>query len=169
MLEILVYGSPVLRKKAVPVEIFDETLQHFVDEMIESMMSADGVGLAAPQVGRSLQLAVIDVTVGKEPPLVLINPQITFLSKETEEREEGCLSVPDINVKIVRPSIVSVAYLTATGEKKSIEKAEGLLARAIQHEHDHLNGLMIIDHISMLQRSMLKNKLKKLAESSSRA
>ena len=164
MFEVRLYGDPVLRKKAIPVISFDEKLKTFVDEMIETMIEQDGVGLAAPQVGDSIRLAVIDPTGGVSDPLVLINPEITFFSDDKVDADEGCLSLPDITLKINRSVRVSVKALDENGKEYIIENAEGLLARALQHEIDHLDGLMIVDHVSALQRKMISGKLKKMAK-----
>jgi peptide deformylase len=164
VLEVRIYGDPVLRKKAIPVVSFDEKLKTFVKEMIETMIEQDGVGLAAPQVGESIRLAVIDPTGGVSDPYVLINPEITYLSEEKVDTDEGCLSLPDITLKITRSVRVSVKALDENGKEYIIENAEGLLARALQHEIDHLDGLMIVDHISALQRKMISGKLKKMAK-----
>ena len=163
MLEVRLYGDPVLRKTAIPVVSFDEKLKSFVKEMIKTMIEEDGVGLAAPQVGESIRLAVIDPTGGETDPLVLINPEIFFLSEEKMVADEGCLSVPDITLKITRSISVSVKALDENGKEYIISNADGLLARALQHEIDHLNGIMIVDHISSLQRKMISGKLKKMA------
>jgi peptide deformylase len=160
--DIRYYGDPVLRKTAQPVTVFDNPLKNFLIEMTETMIEKDGVGLAAPQIGESLSVAVIDVTGGEKEPLILINPEIIEKSDEMEEAEEGCLSLPGINLKINRHKTVSVRAFDSEGKEFLIKGADGLLARALQHEIDHLNGIMIIDHISPLQRKMLSTKLKKL-------
>ena len=165
MLEVRIYGDPVLRKTAEPVKTFDDDLKNIVAEMIESLREEDGVGLAAPQVGAPLRIVVIDTTGGEKEPLVLINPEITESSEEMVTAEEGCLSVPGISLSISRHSQVTVKALDLQGKEFTITNADGLLARALQHEIDHLNGIMIVDHISALQRSMISGKLKKLAKS----
>ena len=164
MLELRYYGDPVLRKKAAPVEKFDDDLKEFAAQMIEAMREADGVGLAAPQVGVSIRLAVIDAGGGESPPYVLVNPEIVYSSADTEDYEEGCLSMPGISLKINRPARVSVKAQNENGEFYTIENAEGLLSRALQHETDHLNGILFIDHVSPVQRVLLKSKLKKISE-----
>lgn len=164
MREIRIYGDPVLRKKAKVIEIFDEQLRSFVEEMKETMVMRDGVGLAAPQVGESMRLVVVDTTGGEQPPLVLINPQVVESSDESEDYEEGCLSLPDINLKIERPRNVTVRAQDVDGNTFTIEHAEGLLSRALQHEIDHLDGILIVDHVSPLQRQMISGKLKKMAK-----
>jgi peptide deformylase len=163
MFEVVYYGDPILRKKAKPVTAFDDELRSFIEQMKETMVEYDGLGLAAPQVGRSFQVVTIDATKGEKPPYVIINPEFTYLSKDEVEREEGCLSFPDIHLNITRPAIVSVKALDEFGKPFSIENADDLLARALQHEIDHLNGLLIIDHVSVIQRKMLSGKLKKIA------
>jgi len=163
-LELRYYGDPVLRKAAAPVEKFDEELREFVNAMIEAMRREDGVGLAAPQVGVSLRLAIVDAGGGEQEPYVLINPEIVYSSQEREDYDEGCLSMPGITLKINRPSRVSVKAQNETGEPYVIENAEGLLARALQHEADHLNGILFIDHVSTVQRALLKGKLRKISE-----
>ncbi|MBN1603423.1 MAG: peptide deformylase [Chitinispirillaceae bacterium] len=162
MFDIKIYGDPVLRKTAQPVTVFDSSLKNFLTEMTETMIEKDGVGLAAPQVGESVRIAVIDVTGGEKEPLVLINPEFIEKSEELEEAEEGCLSVPGIHLNITRPKTVSVRAFDSEGKEFFIKDADGLLARALQHETDHLNGIMIVDHISALQKKMLSTKLKKL-------
>lgn len=165
MFEIRIYGDPFLRKTAEPVTRFDEALKQFAEEMVITMREKDGVGLAATQVGRSVRLVVVDPTGGEREPLVLINPVVTAVSKELVEEEEGCLSVPTIREAIERPARVSVTALDTNGKESAIENAEGLLARALQHEIDHLNGILFIDHLSPLRRKLISGKLKKLAKS----
>jgi peptide deformylase len=164
MFQVRIYGDPVLRKTARKIEVFDEMLKRFVEEMTETMKVADGVGLAATQVGDERMVAVIDISAGEEPPLVLINPEFTWKSDETEECDEGCLSLPEITLPVKRPSQVSVVALDAQGKGFTIDKADGLLARALQHEIDHLHGILFIDHVSSLQRAMIGGKLRRLAK-----
>jgi peptide deformylase len=165
MFEVVYYGDPILRKKAKPVTAFDDELRAFIERMKETMVEYDGLGLAAPQVGRSIQVVTIDATKGEKPPYVIINPEFTYLSKDEVEREEGCLSFPDIHLNITRPAVVSVKAFDEFGKPFSLENADDLLARALQHEIDHINGLLIIDHVSVIQRKMLSGKLKKIANS----
>lgn len=165
MMHVRIYGDPVLRKTSQQVEVFDEAFDEFVEEMIDTMQIEDGVGLAANQVGEALQVAVIDTTGGEEPAIVLVNPEITARSEEIVETDEGCLSLPGISLPVKRPAKVSVSALDRNGKPFTIEDAEGLLARALQHEIDHLNGILFIDHVSALQRTMVSGKLKKLAKS----
>jgi peptide deformylase len=162
---IVKYGDPVLEKPAAPVTEFDDKLKKLVDDMFESMYEAHGVGLAAPQIGLSLHLAVIDVTFKEDPDakLVLCNPQII----KTEGRQtssEGCLSIPEFRENVTRPNRVTVRAQDVNG--KWFEKTgEELLARAFLHETDHLNGKLYISHISALKRDLMKRKIRKLMKS----
>ena len=163
MLKIRKYPDPVLRMKAEPVDELTDDLLQLAEEMIDVMYQDDGVGLAAPQVGESVRLIVIDLGEG---PLVLFNPEIVEKNDELEPLEEGCLSFPDIRVNISRPNQVIVHAVNKEGKKVEI-KAEGMAAKVFQHEIDHLNGVLIIDHASSIQRSLLKPKLKKLEKEAS--
>jgi peptide deformylase len=160
------YGAAVLEHPAKPIEKFDEELQKLCADMFESMYAAQGVGLAAPQIGLGLRLAVIDVSAGKNPEakLVLANPEIIHVEGEQRE-EEGCLSVPGFRGNVIRPQYVTVRAQDATG--KSFEmRGEGLLARAFCHEIDHLSGVLFIQHLSMLKRDLIKRKIRKLRKAS---
>lgn len=166
MLEVRLYGDPVLRKIAEPIDKFDDALHKLIEEMVITLRAEDGVGLAAPQIGESIRLVLIDITGGEKDPVVFINPVLFNLSEQKESDDEGCLSLPGITLPVNRHVRVSVRALNAEGKEFVIENAEGLLARALQHEIDHLDGLMIIDHVSALQKTMINNKLKKLKNSS---
>ncbi len=158
---IVKFGDPVLEQKAAPVTKFDDELKKLTEDMFESMYAAQGVGLAAPQIGVARHLAVIDVTVGKNPDakIVLANPQIIHVEGEQRE-EEGCLSLPGFRGHVMRPKFVTVRAQNAAGEWFEM-RGEGLLARAFCHETDHLNGILFIQHLSMLRRDMIKRKIKK--------
>lgn len=158
MLEIVKYPDPILRQKANRIRDIDSEIRQFTDDMIETMYLDEGVGLAAPQVGISKQLVVMDVGQG---PMTLINPEIVRKEDESVSIEEGCLSIPGIRIDVSRSTHVVVRGIDDLGETVEIE-ADGLLARVLQHEIDHLNGILIIDHASSLQRTLLKSKLKKL-------
>ncbi len=160
--KIVKFPDPVLVKETPAVERFDDELQKLVDDMFESMYAAEGVGLAAPQIGVSLRLAVIDVTVGKNPEarLVLANPEIEHFEGEQRE-EEGCLSLPGFRGSVLRPSFVTVRAQNAKGEDWSL-RGEGLLARAFCHEIDHLYGVLFINHLSMLKRDLIRRRVRKL-------
>jgi peptide deformylase len=163
--EIKKFPEPVLKKKAAPVTAFDEDLQCLIDDMVETMYAAPGVGLAAPQVGVSKRLAVIDISSRDEqyPLIVLINPSI--LKSEGEiEFEEGCLSIPEYTAKVTRAEQLIVGCIDREGKDVEIE-AGGLLAIAIQHEIDHLDGLLFIDRISPIKREFFKKRYKKIARS----
>ncbi len=159
---IVKYGDPVLEAPTKRVEKFDEELQALVDDMFESMYAAQGVGLAAPQIGISRRLAVIDVTNGKNPEgrIVCANPQVIHAEGEQRE-EEGCLSVPGFRGHVARPLYVTVRAQDAGGKEFEM-RGEGLLARAFCHEIDHLDGILFISHLSMLKRDMIKRKIRKL-------
>jgi peptide deformylase len=159
---IVKFGDPVLETPAKPVDKFDEELQKLVADMFESMYAARGVGLAAPQIGISLRLAVIDVTDGKNPEakIVCANPEIIHAEGEQRE-EEGCLSLPGFRGYVARPQYVTVSAQDASGTKFQI-RGEQLLARAFCHEIDHLNGTLFIAHLGMLKRDMIKRKIRKL-------
>jgi len=157
------YGDPVLRKTAAPVEVFDDGLRNLVLDMIEALRAANGVGLAAPQIGVSSRVVVIDTEYGEAPPRVFVNPEIISTSDETVVEDEGCLSLPGISLDVKRSARVSVKAQNEKGEEYVIDDASGLLAKALQHEIDHLNGILFIDHVSAVQRGLLRGKLKKIS------
>ena len=159
---IVKYGDPVLEKPTTLVKNFDVELEQLAEDMFASMYAAQGVGLAAPQIGLNLRMAVVDVTGGKNPEakIVLANPQIIHAEGEKRE-EEGCLSVPGFRGYVLRPQFVTVKAQDAKGESFEI-RGEDLLARAFCHEIDHLNGILFIQHLSMLKRDLIKRKIKKL-------
>jgi peptide deformylase len=161
---IVKYGDPVLEKPAAPVEVFDDALRKLLEDMFESMYAAHGVGLAAPQIGISRRIAVIDVTFKEDPnaKLVLVNPEIIH-TEGKQKGSEGCLSIPDFREPVTRPMRVTVKAQDAAG--KWYEKTgEEMLARAFMHETDHLNGRLYIHHISALKRDLMKRKIRKLAK-----
>ncbi len=160
ILRILEVPHPVLKKRAAPVERIDEEVRRLVRDMFETMYEAPGIGLAAPQVGVGRRVCVIDVSEEKNRPLCLVNPRITWRSENLATAEEGCLSLPDQYAEVTRPEAVEVLYLDENGAERSL-RAEGLLARCIQHEVDHLDGILFIDHISALKRNMILRKLAK--------
>ena len=165
-LAITTLPDPILRKVSAPVERIDAELRKLADDMLATMYAAPGVGLAAVQVGVPRRLIVLDTAKGEdEPPcpLVLFNPEIVALGSETREHEEGCLSIPGVRIDIERPSSVTVQFLDRTGKPQELA-AEGLLATAIQHEIDHLNGKLIIDFLSRLKRDIIVRKFKKQAK-----
>lgn len=159
---IVKYGDPVLETPTKPVEKFDDEFRKLTDDMFESMYAAQGVGLAAPQIGISLRVTVIDVTNGKNPEakLVCANPQIIHAEGEQHE-EEGCLSIPGFRGRVMRPAYVTIRAQNLTGEEFEM-RGEGLLARAFCHEIDHLDGILFINHLSILKRDLIKRKIRKL-------
>jgi peptide deformylase len=159
---IVKYGDPILEKPTGLVKKFDEELEQLAEDMFASMYAASGVGLAAPQIGKGLRMAVVDVTSGKNPEakIVLVNPEVIHGEGEKRE-EEGCLSIPGFRGYVVRPQFVTVRAQNAKGETFEM-RGEELLARAFCHEIDHLNGILFIQHLSMLKRDLIKRKIKKL-------
>jgi peptide deformylase len=161
---IVKYGNPVLEKPAEKVTVFDEELKKLIEDMFESMYAARGVGLAAPQIGIPRRIAVVDVTFKEDPDakLVLINPEV--IHKEgRHSQSEGCLSIPDFRENVSRAEIATVRAQDVNG--KLFEKTgDDLLARAFQHETDHLNGKLYISHISALKRDLIKRKIRKLVK-----
>jgi peptide deformylase len=159
---IVKYGDPILEKPGAPVKKFDAELEELAEDMFASMYAAQGVGLAAPQIGKSIRFAVVDVTAGKNPEakIVLANPEIIHAEGEVRE-EEGCLSIPGFRGYVVRPQFVTVKAQNAKGEFFEI-RGENMLARAFCHEIDHLNGILFLQHLGMLKRDLIKRKIKKL-------
>ena len=163
--EILVVPDPVLKQISAPVEVVDDDLRALMDDMLETMYAAPGIGLAAIQVGVPKQVIVMDLAGQDEPPAprYFVNPQILWSSDDTAPYEEGCLSVPEIFDEVERPSQVKLKYLDYDG-KEVIEDAEGLFAVCIQHEMDHLKGVLFIDYLSRLKRERAVAKVKKQAK-----
>ena len=161
---IVKYGDPVLEKPAEKVTVFDEELKKLVEDMFESMYAARGVGLAAPQIGIARRIAVVDVTFKEDPnaKFVLINPEVIH-KQGRHAQSEGCLSIPDFRENVSRAQVVTIRAQDSTGQL--FEKTgEELLARAFQHETDHLNGKLYISHISALKRDLIKRKIRKLVK-----
>ena len=159
---IVNYGDPVLDKPAAAITKFDAELAELAEDMFATMYAAQGIGLAAPQIGKSIRIAVVDVTSGKNPEarIVLVNPEIVHFEGEKRE-EEGCLSIPGFRGYVVRPQFVTIKAQDAKGESFEI-RGEDLLARAFCHEIDHLNGILFLQHLSMLKRDLIRRKIKKL-------
>ena len=164
VMEILKYGSRVLSTASAPVTEFNGGLQDLVKRMIETMYAAPGVGLAAPQVGVPLRLAVIDPSVGEDPAklIVIANPEIEAADGE-QVKEEGCLSVPGFYAEVARPSRVFVTGLDLNGNKVEYEGTE-LIARAFCHEMDHLNGKFFLDHLSPIKRELMRRRIRKMMQ-----
>ena len=158
-LPILCYPDPRLRTKAVPVPVVDETIARLVDDLLETMYAAPGIGLAATQVNVHKRVLVVDVSEGRDQPLAFVNPVIELAEGE-QERDEGCLSVPGFFEPVTRAKHIRVQALNRDGEPFALE-AEGLLAVCIQHECDHLEGKLFVDYISKLKRGRIRSKLRK--------
>ena len=161
-LKLFEYPHPILKKKAEKVQKVDDELRKLLDDMLETMYASNGCGLAAPQIGVSKRIVVIDIAhEDEEPrPLYMVNPEIVWQSEEKEISEEGCLSVPGQRAEVERPAAVRIKYLDYDGKKQELE-ADDFLAVAAQHEIDHLDGVLYIDKLSRLKRQMLLKKLEK--------
>ena len=168
LLTILQYPDPRLHTVAKPVREVDARIQQLAADMVETMYEANGIGLAATQVDVHERLVVIDVSEGRDEPLVFINPEIVWASEETQVNDEGCLSVPGIYDGVERPSRVKVTALDEKGQSRTIE-AEGILAVCIQHEMDHLKGKVFVEYLSPLKRNRIKSKMLKAQRESARA
>ena len=166
LLPILTAPDPRLKKKSKPVETVDEGLRRLRDDMLETMYAAPGIGLAAPQIGELRRVIVLDIDREdvKTGPLFMANPEVIEASDEDATYEEGCLSVPEHYSDVVRPAKVTVRYLDRDGETRELA-CEGLLATCVQHEIDHLDGILFVDHISALKRNMILRKLAKAKRS----
>lgn len=162
---LVILPDPVLRQVSKPVERVDDDLRKFAGDMLETMYDAPGIGLAAIQVGEPLRMLVLDVAEKDDPknPQVFINPEIVARSEALNVHEEGCLSIPDYYAEVERPAEVTVKYLDLDGKEQVVE-ADGILATCLQHEIDHLNGVLFIDYLSKLKRDMVVRKFKKLAK-----
>lgn len=172
LLPIVKLPEPVLRERAEPVERVDDELRQLLDDMLETMYDAPGVGLAANQIGIARRFVVVDASKDRHAedddeaprrnPICLINPEIVRFGDRMRTYEEGCLSLPDVLVEVERPSEITVRYVDRDGNPQELE-ADGLLATVIQHEVDHLDGKLIIDYLSSLKRNMIVRRFKKLA------
>ena len=167
--KIVIEPDPILRKKSENLEKVDNELRLLLDDMLETMYAATGIGLAAVQVGILKRLIVIDISKDKEKknPIFLINPEIIFKSKKTSIYEEGCLSLPGHFEEIERPEECHIKYIDYEGKKKEM-KANGLLSTCIQHEIDHLNGKLFIDYLSKLKKDMIIKKISKIKKNPDR-
>jgi peptide deformylase len=167
VLPIIIAPDPRLKIKARPVVRVDRDVRRLMDDLLETMYAADGIGLAAPQVGVAQRVLVVDVARENEPPrpLRLANPEILWASDDIQPRNEGCLSLPEHYAEVARPVAVKVRYIDHENEIREI-MAEGVLAQCIQHEMDHLEGVLFVDHLSALKRNII---LRKLAKSKKQA
>ncbi|MEQ8814347.1 MAG: peptide deformylase [Thalassobaculum sp.] len=169
ILPIIWAPDPVLKTKCKPVEAVDDEVRRLVDDMLATMYAAPGVGLAAPQIGVEKRVIVVDVA-GKDEkpqPIALINPEITWASDDTQVYEEGCLSLPEMYADVERPARVKVRYLDRDGARQEIE-GDGLMAVCLQHEIDHIDGVLFVDRISALKRNMIMKKMVKAKKLRSR-
>ena len=160
ILQILEFPDPKLRKTAEPVTVFDEKLEVLIEDMLETMYEAEGIGLAATQVDVHKRLLLIDVSENRDCPQVFINPEIEILEDELSEYDEGCLSVPGFYETVSRPRKVKIIAQDSKGEKFE-QVAEDILATCIQHEIDHLDGKLFVDYLSILKRQRIRSKLEK--------
>jgi len=170
---IRLYGDPILRQKTVHVDMVAQELHHLVRDMMETMHHAEGIGLAAPQIGRSESLFVVDVSpimeevidLQNQPvppqPMIFLNPEIVWESEDEVEYEEGCLSIPEIKEMVFRSASLRIKFQDLALQEQ-LATFEGFLARVIQHEYDHLKGVLFLDHISSFRRSLLKRKLRQM-------
>ncbi len=165
---VRIYGDPVLRKNAEKITDFDKSLRDLADRMVETMYAKNGIGLAGPQVGVSRKISVIDISFGEEVDkiLTLVNPEV-LESEGTATKEEGCLSVPGIFEDVIRSEMVKIRFQDLSGEGQEME-VEGFLARIIQHEVDHLDGVLFIDRLSTVMRTLLSKKLRQLTSEGDR-
>lgn len=167
MLPIVAYGDPILKQEAEEIEEDYPNLQEFIDNMFETMYNSEGVGLAAPQVGKSIRLFIVDASKMDEAyeglKRVFINPELVELKGEKWEYEEGCLSIPHIREKVKRPHSILINYLDENFEEQE-EWFSDLAGRVVQHEYDHVEGVLFTDHLSALKRRMLKKKLDNIAK-----
>ena len=167
LLPIITAPDPRLKRKAAPVERVDGTVRRLLADMLETMYAAPGIGLAGPQIGHLLRVIVVDITDNDEDPapLKMVNPEITDVTEENVNYEEGCLSLPEHYAKVVRPGGITVRYLDETGASRELQ-AEDILATCIQHEIDHLDGILFVDRVSAVRRNMILRKLIKAKKSS---
>jgi peptide deformylase len=162
---LIILPDPILRKKSKPVARIDAKVKRLVEDMFDTMYDAPGIGLAAVQIGEPMRVIVVDATRGEEEkkPIAMINPEIVWSSDEKDTYEEGCLSIPEELYDVERPVRIRVKYCGIEGDDHELE-AEGLLARVIQHEVDHVNGVLFIDHLSRLKRDRVIKKFAKAAK-----
>lgn len=164
ILKIIEIPDKRLKTKSIPVKKVDEEVKTLLHDMVETMRVADGLGLAAPQVGINRRVVVLDVpfrTAGEDEPVFMVNPEIYWRSEEMNHYKEGCLSLPEQYADVERPAEVKIKYLDENGNEKDVH-ADGLFATVVQHEVDHLDGIVFVDRVSRIKRNMLLRKLRKL-------
>jgi peptide deformylase len=168
---IRLYGDPVLREQSRPVREFNDRLRELAEDMIEAMRAGDGIGLAAPQIGKPLRVVVLEadaVAEGVTEPRAFVNPEILEYSEESATYEEGCLSIPEVRADVVRPEEIRIRYASLAGETVE-ERVAGLCARVLQHEIDHLDGKLFIDRIGVVERAQLRKRLREIQRSAVKA
>ena len=173
IIPIRLFGDPVLRQPTIPVKSVNQEIRDLIVDLCHTMYHAKGLGLAAPQIGRPERIFVVNLSplmddlpnhdTMPQQPMVFINPQITWKSEKEQEYEEGCLSIPDIREAVFRPASVQITYMDSNMQQRSY-KVHSVLARVIQHEYDHLEGILFTDHITLLRRTLLKQKLSDIAQ-----
>jgi peptide deformylase len=176
ILPLSYYGQPVLRKPAEPVTVFDEELKTLAQDMIQTMHAESGIGLAGPQIGKSLRIFVMEIPPDMDQddqgnranpflngPLVVVNPRISNLASKTDVMEEGCLSIPEIRGNVTRPLSLTLDFQGVDGKPQTLNLSH-LAARCVLHENDHLDGVLFLDHLSQVKRLAIKGKLRKLKE-----
>lgn len=172
ILPIYVYDHAILKNKAIAVDQMNDEIRTFIEDMKQTMNKAEGIGLAANQVGSPLSITVIDISPveGYEStkPMILINPKITYYSDEETDYEEGCLSLPNLRELVIRPEAIQVSFMDEKEQMHTIQ-ADGLLARVLQHEIDHLNGIYFTDRLSQLKRTLIQSKLRRISKGESKA
>ena len=161
--KILMYPDPRLLKQSVKIKKIDTEVKTIAEDLVDTMYSAEGVGLAAPQIGINKRIFVMDCNDGQEKReyVIVINPEVISSSEELKTYKEGCLSIPEITEEVVRPEKINVSYEDLSGKLKT-ERLEGLWATCFQHELDHLNGKLFIDYLKPIKKTLIKNKIKKL-------
>lgn len=172
ILPIYVYDHAILKNKAIAVDQMNDEINTFIEDMKQTMNKAEGIGLAANQVGSPLSITVIDISPveGYEStkPMILINPKITYYSDEETDYEEGCLSLPNLRELVIRPEAIQVSFMDEKEQMHTMQ-ADGLLARVLQHEIDHLNGIYFTDRLSQLKRTLIQSKLRRISKGESKA
>jgi peptide deformylase len=172
ILPIYVYDHAILKNKAIAVDQMNDEIRTFIEDMKQTMNKAEGIGLVANQVGSPLSITVIDISPveGYEStkPMILINPKITYYSDEETDYEEGCLSLPNLRELVIRPEAIQVSFMDEKEQMHTMQ-ADGLLARVLQHEIDHLNGIYFTDRLSQLKRTLIQSKLRRISKGESKA
>ena len=159
-----IYGSKILRKRSEEITVFDDELVKFGEKLRDLMFEYEGAGLAAPQIGKNLRIAVVEIPDTEKEALIFVNPEIVAKSEELQTDSEGCLSIPDVRAIVKRHQTISMKAFTTKGEEIFLENISGFFARAIQHEIDHLDGVLFTDKVDPLKKALISGKLKKIAK-----